>query len=504
MRFKLAHQLSLLLACAALLAVLAISAVVWWNLRAGFSDYLKARDEVQLTRLADLIAAHSANDPELEWLRGSRSAMQALMTEFRGYERRSGPPRPPSLRDAPPDLEPDDRPPPHDRSDSPPRPPATLSPDSIEGWIRIYDAQGQWLAGRPQEGSPSAARVVTLQGRPIAEVRLFRTAQPTAVDAGFLQRQYLGLGFAGLFVLLLSLIAAWLVARRWAMPLKALQQATERIAAGDLNVRIQPKGALEIAQLMADVNRMTESLDSLQRARRLWIAQISHELRTPLSVLRGELESVQDGAREANATLINNLLDEVLHLGRLVGDLHTLSMADVGQLHCEFQTQNVASELLRIAQRYTAIAQSHGLVLHIDPAVNPNPSDFASSNTAEIWAHWDMRRIHQVLTNLLENSLRYTDAPGRIVLQWWVQSSDFCFTIEDSAPSVPKDAIPQLFEPLYRADTARQRKADGSAGGSGLGLAIVRAIVYAHHGTIQASHSALGGIKIELTLPLKP
>jgi two-component system sensor histidine kinase BaeS len=265
------------------------------------------------------------------------------------------------------------------------------------------------------------------------------------------------------------------------------------VAAGDLTQRTEPEGALEIAQLMADVNAMTESLDRLQKARRLWIAQISHELRTPLSVLRGELEAVQDGARKPDDILIKNLLDEVLHLSRLVGDLHTLSMADVGQLHCEFQTQSVTADLLRLTARYEVLGLKHGHKVQI-------------KSQAEVIAHWDMRRINQVLTNLFENSMRYTDSPGRILVGWEIQENEFRFTMEDTPPAVPSHALTQMFEPLYRADSARTRTSNGgdNGSGSGLGLAIVRAIVEAHNGRIAASQSELGGIKVTLDLPLRP
>jgi two-component system sensor histidine kinase BaeS len=388
--------------------------------------------------------------------------MESLLTDLRGYERRGGPP----------------------------------PPDSIEGWIQIYDANGQWLAGRPQAGKPSRIWPVAVSGKPIADIHLYRNEPTNSVDAAFLQRQYLGLGLAGLAVLVLSLLAAWWSAQRWVRPLKSLQHMTKLVAAGDLTQRTIPQGAQEIAALMADVNVMTESLNHLQKARKLWIAQISHELRTPLSVLRGELEAVQDGARKPNAILIKSLLAEVLHLGRLVGDLHTLSMADVGQLHCEFQTQDVHSELARIIKRYAEIAESHGLSLQQGLQGN------------SLIATWDMRRITQVLTNLLANSVRYTDSPGRIQIDWQAKRGLFRLTIEDSAPSVPKHMLEQLFEPLYRADMARTRRPNAvgtsDTGGSGLGLAIVRAIVQTHRGSVRASLSSLGGLKITLILPLDP
>ena len=105
-----------------------------------------------------------------------------------------------------------------------------------------------------------------------------------------------------------------------------------RIAGGELNVMVPESGSREMAALIGDVNRMAVSLQQLEGARRRWIVQMSHELRTPLSVLLGELESVQDGARQATPALVASLRDEVLQLVRLVNDLHTLSMADLRAL----------------------------------------------------------------------------------------------------------------------------------------------------------------------------
>jgi two-component system sensor histidine kinase BaeS len=110
---------------------------------------------------------------------------------------------------------------------------------------------------------------------------------------------------------------------------------------------------------------------------------------------------------------------------------------------------------------------------------------------------WDGRRIEQLLGNLLDNSLRYTDAPGCVRLTLQIDAGEVLIDLDDSAPGVPAVDAARLFEPLYRADAARSRH----TGGSGLGLAICHAIVQAHGGAITATASELGGLQVRIRLP---
>lgn len=484
-RFRIAHQLSLLMAGAVLLAVLGVGALSVWSLRSGFNDYLQQRDEEQLNRLVKLVERRAAADPSMAWLRDDREAMRELMDELTGRDaRRRGPPPPPpgfGFGFGPP-------PPPPPGGGRPPPPEVPMAGNFPERVV-ILDPQGERLGGRdPPPGVPRIVRAVLVNGVAVASLELSRELAPQGGDAIFLQRQTKGLVGAGFFMALLSILAAWWVAGRWSRPLQALQLATHRIASGQRAQLLVPEGALEIAQLMEDVNTMTLSLSRLENTRRLWIAQISHELRTPLSVLRGEIESIEDGARAPTPAVMAGLRDEVLQLTRLVNDLHTLSVADVQGLHCEFTPGDAHGALGRATQRFQVQASQRGLNLSL-PAPDVEP----------VFACWDFGRMEQMLGNLLSNSLRYTDAPGEVRVQWHVNKSDLTLTVEDSAPGVPQADLSQLFEPLFRVDRARQR---GDEHGSGLGLSIVRTIVLAHGGKVTASHSSLGGLSIRVQLPL--
>jgi two-component system sensor histidine kinase BaeS len=164
-------------------------------------------------------------------------------------------------------------------------------------------------------------------------------------------------------------------------------------------------------------------------------------------------------------------------------------MADLGRIPCELVSGDANAELLRIAKKHEARAAQLGLTLSIRPAHSP------------IAVHWDFGRIEQLVSNLLENSLRYTAAPGQLQLSWQANAHVLQLLLEDSAPGVSSQNLPKLFDPLFRVDASRTRTGQH---GSGLGLSIVRAIARAHRGSVQASASALGGLALRLELPLNP
>ena len=314
---------------------------------------------------------------------------------------------------------------------------------------------------------------------------------PAAVETRFLRTQYQGILAVGLALLLLALASAWWVARRWAKPLRAVQEATERIARGEFDVRLhglhQGEGRSdEIGDLVRNVNRMAEGLQQLESARRRWLADISHELRTPLAVLRGEIEALVDGVRPLRPEAIVSLHEDALHLGKLVDDLHLLAMSDLQTLPCSFADLDAVDLVRQSIARLQARAAAKGLALSVE-----------TGPLTTLPVRWDRTRIDQLLGNVLENSLRYTDAPGRIVLALKRQGDRITIDVDDSAPGVPVADLPRLFEPLYRADSARSRH----RGGSGLGLAICNAIVRSHGGQIDAAPSSLGGLHLHIELP---
>ncbi len=500
LRLRLVHQLALLMALTVLLAVGAMASLQVWNLRRGFSDYLRVQDSLVLDRLmhvaeADLHRLPGRSHRELrlylhQWLESTNPQLDVeppadepprrdpeapvpQPAEPPGADRQLMRPRPPQALPAPP------RPP------RPPRDPARLGQRLV-----LLDAQGAWLAGRPEAlQQPGQRRALKRDGETQAYLFLAdRSEVNDALDVQFLRRQTLGIAAVAGLSLLVALALAYGVAQRWLRPLQQAQRAARRMAQGELAVRVPQDREDEIGALMRDLNAMAASLQQTDTERRRWIAQLSHELRTPLAILRGELEALADGVRPWSPGALASLQDEVQRLHRLIEDFHLLAVSDMRRLPCQFQPVDVAALLRQAAQRVDERLRAKGLqlLLDLDDALGT--------------AHWDGDRIAQLLGNLLENSLRYTDAPGRVLLRARRRGDAVQIVVEDSAPGLPPEQRRQLFDPLFRAEASRSR----ASGGSGLGLSIARALALSHGGSLRAEASPLGGLAQCLSLPASP
>jgi two-component system, OmpR family, sensor histidine kinase BaeS len=265
----------------------------------------------------------------------------------------------------------------------------------------------------------------------------------------------------------------------------AVKATTGRIANGEFNVRLSPGESPELSELANNVNVMAESLSRLEGARKRWIADISHELRLPLFSLLCETEALLDGIRTINRRAIASIHEEVMRLSRLVSDLHEVALSYLRPLPCTFTSWQLVPLLIKKEHDYMRRAQAKGLRFTMDV-----PADL-------LLVKWDSGRIEQLLDNLVQNSISYTDAPGDVRLSVRAGPERVYITLDDTLPGIEPADAEHLFEPLYRADTARSRR----AGGSGLGLSICQAIIHSHLGSITAEPSSMGGLSIRIDLP---
>jgi two-component system sensor histidine kinase BaeS len=492
MPLRLVHTLSLLLIGVIVAAVLAFGGMLAWNLRSGFNDYMAARDAERLEQFATLLAEHLQHAGGMEAIQNGGIELRELLDEFAQSQGLAAhPPMASSPRGGPPMTGPPfpDGPPPS-MGLQPGPPPELPGPEGFGSRVAVYAPDGRLLLGVPLAANPTRAleRPVKIRGNVVAWVRL-RPIElvPDAVEAAFLHRQYLGIAMLAAALLTLGLLGARWIAGRWVRPLLGIQDATARIARGELAIRVPTRRTDEIGDLIRDINSMAEGLERLESARRRWIAEISHELRTPLTVLRGEIDALAEGIRPLNLEAAASLREEVMRLGALVDDLHLLAMADLNALPCYFMECDAVQLTQRVHQRFERRASALGISLELTtPAEGSLP------------VYWDSQRMEQVLSNLLDNSLCYTDAPGRIRLSIQQRQERVWLLVDDSKPGVPPAELGRLFDPLYRSDAARGRR----RGGSGLGLAICSALVRAHVGRITAAASELGGLRILVDMPL--
>jgi two-component system sensor histidine kinase BaeS len=286
---------------------------------------------------------------------------------------------------------------------------------------------------------------------------------------------------------LLAAAATFLLARGLLAPVKRLVEGTHKLAAGDFTTRVDSTSQDELGKLAQDFNQLASTLEKNHNMRRAYMADISHELRTPLAILRGELEAIQDGVRKFTPESVASLQMEVATLTKLVDDLHQLSMSDEGALAYQKQSLDIINLLEIVAGAFRERFNSRGLKISL--ALPDSVTIFGDSD-----------RLMQLFNNLLENSLRYTDAGGQLVISGEVVNQRFVMHFADSTPGVSDEQLTMLFERFYRTEGSRNR----ASGGSGLGLSICQNIVAAHNGKLYASHSPFGGVSITVELPLEP
>ena len=369
-----------------------------------------------------------------------------------------------------------------------PLPPAQLRPPpQAVDRLSLFDSQDSFIAGHQVLPSERVASInlTSDSGQVIGKLTLLIPRQASSQDQTFVDYCMKLLMVAALSALSLSILGAFFLSRNFVTTLRRLANGAQKLASGRYDTRIAGERSDEFGDLIKDFNRLAVSLEQHEQSRRLWVAQTSHELRTPISVLRAHIEALIDGVRAVNQSELELLHREVIRVGKLITDLNELSRADSGAL--AFRKEPV--EFLSIIEEMIGAFQERCTQKSL--AVT-----FKRHGNVMLFA--DQDRMRQVLANLFENSLRYTDSPGMIHISYQVSPTMMTVVFEDSAPGVSMSALADLFDPFYRTDESRQRE----TGGSGLGLAIVRAIIMAHDGTIQAAPSSLGGLAVTISLPI--
>ena len=474
MPFGITAKLFLALLLTNLATAIAVGVGVRLAFDRGFERYVQEREESRQQRLASAFAEAYREHGSWEFLRGKQDVWLELNHAAR-----------PSPRDLPPPIRIHDREP-GDRFGEH-RPGMGNGPLGGPPPGSVRDNDGQLIAGEMRAGETERAHPILVNGRQVGT--LVNPVRPTGFDMVDRRlQQAMGdasLGIAAVATLF-SALAAFLLARMLLAPVRRLTAATRLLADGRYATRVESTSRDELGRLADDFNRLGHTLEKNESSRRAFMADVSHELRTPLAVLKGELEAVQDGVRAPDAEVIASLQAEVSRLNKLVDDLHEVALADVGGLAYHFENVD-AGVLVRTAIDHAAgRLAAASLTAHVEAPARA------------ICVRGDENRLAQLVGNLLENSMRYTDPGGEIRVSLERREAHALLAWEDSKPGVPADALPRLFERLYRVEPSRNR----GAGGSGLGLSIAQSIVQAHGGRIEAKASTLGGVRIEVLLPL--
>jgi two-component system sensor histidine kinase BaeS len=467
MKIGITSRLFLSILVATSLANLCIFMIMQWNINRGFMEYLHTLDQSRIERLAERLEQVYVEHGSWDFLREDPRLFYVMAEQSGDFAASEGPKELNQGTDAPP------FPPPGPHR---PRPP-----------FIVVDADRNPLVGNPAGAEGSNFRPIVHGGKTIGYIGIMspkRFLSPPQL--GFLKKQKLALVLAALGMVLVVAIFSIPLARRLVRPIKIMAAATHDLASGRYSVRIPVASSDELGLLARNFNEMALTLEKNEKARRQWVADISHELRTPLSVLRGEIEALLEGIRKITPDAIHSLHAEVLRLNHLVDDLYQLALSDLGALTYRKEDIDLAEVLKDSIESYGAELVRKDITLTKD----------ISPGSKIVFA--DAERLHQLFSNLLDNSLKYTDAGGKLVIRLTCSDAQAMVDFEDSAPEVPEGDLDKVFDHLYRVEGSRSRV----SGGAGLGLAICRNIVEAHAGTISAHPSPLGGILIRVSIPV--
>lgn len=275
---------------------------------------------------------------------------------------------------------------------------------------------------------------------------------------------------SGVAVLMLMFIVLYIITYRQVKPLRQMAAATRQFSRGDFSARVRVKGRDEVAELAGALNNMAVSLSSEEEAHRSFVANVSHELKTPMTTISGFIDGILDGTipPEKHHHYLRIVSDEVKRLSRLVRSMLNLSRIDSGQLKLHpvsFDlTETLCASLLSFEQEIERKQlQIEGLDTCEPQTVN---------------ADFDL--LQQVVYNLLENAVKFTNEGGTLSFGIVRESGRVICSIRNTGDGIPSTELPHIFERFYKSDRSRSLDKNGT----GLGLFLVKTIVNLHGGEI--------------------
>ena len=354
--------------------------------------------------------------------------------------------------------------------------------------VQVRDRSGQVVAQSPgftaRASAPQYHAPVAVKGVPEGEaVVRFTGSGLGGADRGLENALLRAIAGAAGLAALLALLTGLAVARRITRPVERIIAVTRAMTRGERTARVgQIAAPGELGELAAAFDQMADTLARQEQLRRDLVADVAHELRTPVAVLQAGHEALLDGVTEPTPDELASLRDEVLRLARMVSDLQGLAAADAAALHLSRRRCDLADLAADAADSLAGQFEAAGITLE--------------RNLRPVGVLADSRWLHQVITNLLTNALKFTPAGGRVTVEAGLDGPGAVLTVADTGIGIPADELPHIFERFWRGRQAAQTS------GSGIGLAVAAELAQAHGGELTAvSHPGLG-TRMALTLPL--
>lgn len=334
-----------------------------------------------------------------------------------------------------------------------------------------------------QLGDPRPAAIVVAGGKVgTASLRFSETGLPEPERE---VRDALGrtvVAGAGLAVLVAVAVGV-LVARRVTRPVIRMTAAARQLGSGDRDARVGlPHAPGELGELSVAFDEMADALHREDELRRNLVADVAHELRTPVTILRASCEEMVDGLAAPTPERLASLHDEVLRLGRVVEDLGGLAEAEAAGLRLERAPVDLGSLAAGAVDALRSRFDVAGITL--DAQLEP------------VTVNGDHARLHQIVTNLLTNALKFTPEGGTVIVRTSGAGSLARLEVSDTGPGIDDTDLPHVFDRFWRGPSAHGQT------GSGIGLAVVAELARAHGGRAEASSQPGRGASFRVLLPL--
>jgi two-component system heavy metal sensor histidine kinase CusS len=356
----------------------------------------------------------------------------------------------------------------------------------LSTFLGINNGHSIWVSDRHR----SVERELDSPGKPRYKIRVGTEVEFVEEDVERLTRI---LAPVGLAILLLAPLGGLLLAERAIEPLQRLIQTTERLRPSHLDERLELRGVGdELDQLAGKINTFLDQIAEHLRKNRDFVANAAHDLRSPLAAIQSSVEVTLEKRRtvEEHEELLYQIEDEVRHLGQLVNQLLQLAETESTAADIPLEPVKLAEIIIKTIEMFEPVADEAGIKLKFEP-------------TNDITVMGQSRQLRQLLTNLVDNAIKFTKKEGAVTvgLDWDAKPGFAILTVIDTGIGIPADAVDRVFDRFYQVEKSRQR--DGTNRGNGLGLSICKSIVQAQGGTMTVTSQVGKGTAFSVLLKLE-
>jgi len=330
------------------------------------------------------------------------------------------------------------------------------------------------------------AEAITYEGERVGALVMLTEAQSLNNNIRYIRRD--AITWAVLIAVAVFILSLF-VSNMFTKPIAAIGAGIERMSKSDFTYRVEIKGRNEFAQLATAFNMMCKRLEQLDRSREQFVSNASHELKTPLSTMKILIETLlyQEGGFEpaVQNELLTDINKEIDRLNTIISDLLALAHVDSGEADIKYEPVILNELLIDCMEKLYPLARERRIELSI-------------AARDQVTALCDKYRIMQVMYNLIDNAIKYTQRGGHVRAELTRAGKNAVLRIMDTGIGISRDDIIHIFDRFYRVDPARSRE----TGGTGLGLSIVKQIMALHRGNVSVTSEPGKGSTFTVELPL--